>query len=405
MRSPKAACRALEVTMTVPRAIELIAEIAPTLPSDFLFGAGTRGRCRHRASRRSTPARSSSSARCSGPRSSRPRTKTASPSMPGCFTPTEILDAWDLGADIVKVFPATSVGPGYLKDIRGPLPQVKLMPTGGVSIDNVGDWLRAGAVAVGVGSALARYEGDRGETVRRDRRQRTPHGRQRRRSTRDTRPWQKSSRSARSCCGSARRDSSGFFSRRCSGATFGGGEANVAVSLAQFGLDSYYVTRLPKHDIGEAAVRALRAEGVKTDFILRGGDRIGVYFVEAGASQRASNVIYDRARFGHQRARARNRGLGEGVSGRRLVSRDRHHAGARREGGRVHARGDRSREEGRREGVGRSEFPQEALDRGAGAEGDAAADGVTSMSSSPTRKTSSRCSGSKCRTPMSRPGT
>ena len=80
------------------------------------------------------------------------------------------------------------------------------------------------------------------------------------------------------------------------GATFGGGEANVAVSLALFGLDSYYVTRLPKHDIGEAAVRALRAEGVKTDFIIRGGDRVGVYFVEAGASQRASNVIYDRAR-------------------------------------------------------------------------------------------------------------
>jgi 2-dehydro-3-deoxyphosphogluconate aldolase/(4S)-4-hydroxy-2-oxoglutarate aldolase len=74
--------------------------------------------------------------------------------MPGCFTATEILNAWDAGADIVKVFPATSVGPGYLKDIRGPLPHIKLMPTGGVSIDNVGDWLKAGAVAVGVGSAL-----------------------------------------------------------------------------------------------------------------------------------------------------------------------------------------------------------------------------------------------------------
>src|SRR5688572_32257547 len=71
-------------------------------------------------------------------------------------------------------------------------------------------------------------------------------------------------------------------------ATFGGGEANVAVSLALFGLDSYYVTRLPKHDIGEAAMRALRAEGVRTEFIIRGGDRVGVYFVEAGASQRAS---------------------------------------------------------------------------------------------------------------------
>lgn len=79
-------------------------------------------------------------------------------------------------------------------------------------------------------------------------------------------------------------------------ATFGGGEANVAVSLASFGLESCYVTRLPAHDIGTAAVRALRAEGVDTSFILRGGDRIGVYYTEAGASQRASEVIYDRAR-------------------------------------------------------------------------------------------------------------
>jgi 2-dehydro-3-deoxyphosphogluconate aldolase/(4S)-4-hydroxy-2-oxoglutarate aldolase len=80
--------------------------------------------------------------------------KEGVPVMPGCFTATEILNAWDAGADIVKVFPATSVGPSYVKDIRGPLPQVKLMPTGGVSIDNVGEWLKAGAVAVGVGSAL-----------------------------------------------------------------------------------------------------------------------------------------------------------------------------------------------------------------------------------------------------------
>jgi 2-dehydro-3-deoxygluconokinase len=79
-------------------------------------------------------------------------------------------------------------------------------------------------------------------------------------------------------------------------ATFGGGEANVAVSLAQFGLESQYVTRLPSHAIGEAAVRALRVEGVRTDFIARGGDRVGIYFTEAGASQRASTVIYDRAR-------------------------------------------------------------------------------------------------------------
>ena len=79
-------------------------------------------------------------------------------------------------------------------------------------------------------------------------------------------------------------------------ATFGGGEANVAVSLAQFGLDSAYVTALPKNPIGDAAVRALRAEGVRTDLIVRSGSRVGIYFAEAGASQRASTVIYDRAR-------------------------------------------------------------------------------------------------------------
>ena len=79
-------------------------------------------------------------------------------------------------------------------------------------------------------------------------------------------------------------------------ATFGGGEANVAVSLAHFGLDSWYVTRLPKNPIGDAAIRALRAEGVRTDAIVRGGDRVGIYFAESGASQRASVVVYDRAR-------------------------------------------------------------------------------------------------------------
>jgi len=86
-----------------------------------------------------------------------------------------------------------------------------------------------------------------------------------------------------------------FFQSPVLGATFGGGEANVAVSLAHFGLDSYFVTRLPKHAIGDAAVKAVRAEGVRTDFIQRGGDRVGIYFAESGASQRASTVVYDRA--------------------------------------------------------------------------------------------------------------
>ena len=75
----------------------------------------------------------------------------------------------------------------------------------------------------------------------------------------------------------------------------GGGEANVAVSLANYGHDSYYVSKLPTHEIGQIAVNALRKYGVKTDFISRGGDRIGLYYAETGASMRPSKVIYDRA--------------------------------------------------------------------------------------------------------------
>lgn len=77
--------------------------------------------------------------------------------------------------------------------------------------------------------------------------------------------------------------------------TFGGGEANVAVSLSNYGFESYFVTKLPKHEIGQSAVNHLRRFGVKDDYIVRGGDRIGIYFLETGASQRASKVIYDRA--------------------------------------------------------------------------------------------------------------
>ena len=79
------------------------------------------------------------------------------------------------------------------------------------------------------------------------------------------------------------------------GATYGGGEANVAVSLAGFGADAAYVTKLPAHEIGQAGVNALRAAGVNTSLIVRGGARVGIYFLEKGASQRPSKVIYDRA--------------------------------------------------------------------------------------------------------------
>ncbi len=145
--------RALEVTMTVPRAIDLIGEIAPALPPGFLLGAGTvldaeTARLAILAGARFVVGpvfRPDVIALCH-------RYDVAA--MPGCFTPTEILAAWEAGADIVKVFPATALGPGFFKDVRGPLPQVRLMPTGGVTVENAGDWIKAGAVAVGAGTSL-----------------------------------------------------------------------------------------------------------------------------------------------------------------------------------------------------------------------------------------------------------
>lgn len=76
---------------------------------------------------------------------------------------------------------------------------------------------------------------------------------------------------------------------------YGGGEANVAVSLANYGLDTYFVSKLPENDIGQAAINNLRRFGVNTDYIVRGGDRIGIYYLESGASMRPSKIIYDRA--------------------------------------------------------------------------------------------------------------
>jgi 2-dehydro-3-deoxyphosphogluconate aldolase/(4S)-4-hydroxy-2-oxoglutarate aldolase len=145
--------RAIEVTMTVPGAITLIAKLAASLSKDIVLGAGT-----------VTDAATARAVIDAGARFVvgpvyRPEVISACTDRdvavaPGCFTPTEILDAHERGADIVKVFPATALGPQFIKDIRAPLPQVKLMPTGGVSLDNAGDWIRAGAIAVGVGSAL-----------------------------------------------------------------------------------------------------------------------------------------------------------------------------------------------------------------------------------------------------------
>jgi 2-dehydro-3-deoxyphosphogluconate aldolase/(4S)-4-hydroxy-2-oxoglutarate aldolase len=147
--------KAIEVTMTVPGAVDLIGQLARSLPSasGILLGAGTviDPVTAHKvidAGARfivSPVFRREVIAAC---------LERGVVAAPGCFSPTEILDAHEMGADVVKVFPATALGPQYIKDLRAPMPQLRLMPTGGVTLDNAGDWIRAGAAAVGVGSAL-----------------------------------------------------------------------------------------------------------------------------------------------------------------------------------------------------------------------------------------------------------
>lgn len=144
---------ALEITMTTPGALEIIKEYAAQTEDNFLIGAGS-----------VLDAETTRQAIVNGaqfvvgpvfnPEVIRMCHRYDKVVIPGAFTPTEILTAWEQGADIVKVFPATALGPGYMKDVLGPLPQVKLLPTGGVTLDNAAEFIRAGACCLGVGTAL-----------------------------------------------------------------------------------------------------------------------------------------------------------------------------------------------------------------------------------------------------------
>ena len=143
----------IEVTMTVPGAIDVIKEFKSAMKDEVLVGAGTvldpetaRAVILAGAEFIVTPTLNL--------RVIEMCRRYGKIVIAGAFTPTEILTAWEAGADIVKVFPATVGGPQYLRDIRGPLPQISLVPTGGVDLENTPDFIRAGAVAVAVRASL-----------------------------------------------------------------------------------------------------------------------------------------------------------------------------------------------------------------------------------------------------------
>ena len=144
---------ALEVTMTVPKALQIIEQAADKFGDDILLGVGSvldpetaRLAILAGAQYVVSPVFKPSIIEMAH--------RYNKPAMPGCFTPTEILEAHEAGADIVKVFPAGQLGMKYFKAIKAPMPHLQLMPTGGVNLTNAGEWIAAGACAVGVGSAL-----------------------------------------------------------------------------------------------------------------------------------------------------------------------------------------------------------------------------------------------------------
>ena len=143
----------IEITMTTPDALQVISDVSDRLGESVLIGVGS-----------VLDAETARAAMLAGAEFVvSPVTKTdvieicnryGKVVIPGALTPTEILCAWESGADYVKVFPANGVGPSYIKDLRAPLPQIPLIPTGGVTAENAAEFIRAGAAALGIGSAL-----------------------------------------------------------------------------------------------------------------------------------------------------------------------------------------------------------------------------------------------------------
>jgi 2-dehydro-3-deoxyphosphogluconate aldolase/(4S)-4-hydroxy-2-oxoglutarate aldolase len=149
--------RALEITMTMPGALDAMTALSAALGERVLVGAGSvldgeTARLAILAGARFVVSP------IFNPATVEMCHRYDVLAMPGAYTPTEVLTAWQAGADLVKVFPAGGLGPGYLKELRGPMPQLRLVPTGGVSAENAAAFIAAGAVAVGVGSALIARE-------------------------------------------------------------------------------------------------------------------------------------------------------------------------------------------------------------------------------------------------------
>lgn len=143
----------IEITFTTPQATEVVKSLVKKYGDRILLGMGTLIEPEQAQKAQVAGASFLVSPHCEA-QLARAMIATGLPVMIGALTPTEVVQAHRLGADVIKIFPGSLVGPDYLKALRGPFPHLKMMPTGGVSVGNVADWFAAGAIAVGAGSEL-----------------------------------------------------------------------------------------------------------------------------------------------------------------------------------------------------------------------------------------------------------
>jgi len=246
--------------------------------------------------------------------------------IPGVSTASEIETAISLGLDAVKFFPAElNGGIKAVKTLSAPYPDVKFMPSGGVGIKNLKDYMLFKKVFACGGSwmvdnsliteqnfskitELTKQAVDMVTSIRSGSNDRDGNNCTVPARPSDPKPFENTKQRVVTFGEIMLRLVPEGYYRFVQAdrfdVSYGGGEANVAVSLASFGIDAAFVTKLPKNDIGQAAVNCLKRFGVDTSLITRGGERVGIYFLEKGASQRASKVIYDRAGSAIQKASA-----------------------------------------------------------------------------------------------------
>jgi 2-dehydro-3-deoxyphosphogluconate aldolase/(4S)-4-hydroxy-2-oxoglutarate aldolase len=143
----------IEITYSTPNAEEVVRTLVQKFGDDILIGMGTLTKPEQAQCAKDAGAKFLVSPVCE-PALVKSMVASGLPTMAGAFTPTEVLQAYNLGVDVVKIFPGSVGGPAYVKALKGPFPYIPMMPTGGVSASNVADWFAAGVIAVGAGSEL-----------------------------------------------------------------------------------------------------------------------------------------------------------------------------------------------------------------------------------------------------------